>query len=63
LRRPAKTSADLEDFLAADALRSNPDVLPYLRLRMADIETRLTDTDPTGDPWLAQLREIAPEMP
>ena len=48
---------------AANTLRTHPDMLPYLRLRMADIETRLTDTDPTGDPWLAQLREIAPEMP
>lgn len=48
---------------SANTLRTHPDVLPYLRLRMADVETRLTDTDPTGDPWLAQLREIVPEMP
>ena len=48
---------------AADALRSNPDVLRYLRLRMADVETRLTDPDPSCIAWLPLLREIAPEMP
>jgi ActR/RegA family two-component response regulator len=36
-------------------------VLPYLRLRMADVETRLTDT--SGLSWVEQLRAIAPDMP
>ena len=44
-------------------IRSNPDMLPYLRLRMADVETRLTDTNPADIEWLPQLCEIAPEMP
>jgi hypothetical protein len=46
---------------AANTLRTHPDVLPYLRLRMADVETRLTDT--SGLAWMEQLREIAPDMP
>ena len=46
---------------AANILRTHPDVLPYLRLRMADVETRLTDTADFA--WLEQLREIAPDMP
>jgi hypothetical protein len=45
---------------AASTLRTHPDVLPYLRLRMADVETRLTDT--SGLTWMDQLREIAPNM-
>jgi hypothetical protein len=46
---------------AANTLRTHPDVLPYLRLRMADVETRITDT--SGLSWVEQLREIAPDMP
>jgi hypothetical protein len=48
---------------AAETLRTHPDVLPYLRLRMADVETRLTDTDPLRVAWMKELREIAPDMP
>jgi hypothetical protein len=32
-----------------------------MRLRMADVETRLTDTSTFA--WIEQLREIAPDMP
>jgi hypothetical protein len=46
---------------AANILRTHPDVLPYMRLRLADVETRLTDT--SGFSWMEQLREIAPDMP
>ena len=46
---------------AANTLRTHPDVLPYLRLRMSDVETRLTDTSDFA--WMEKLREIAPEMP
>ena len=46
---------------AANALRAHPEILPFLRLRMADVETRLTDT--ASFEWIDQLREIAPEMP
>jgi hypothetical protein len=46
---------------AANTLRTHPDMLPYLRLRMADVETRLTDT--SGLSWVEQLRAIAPDMP
>jgi hypothetical protein len=46
---------------AANTLQTHPDVLPYLRLRMADVETRLTDT--AGFPWEDRLRDIAPDMP
>jgi hypothetical protein len=53
--------SDQEITSAANTLRTHPDVLPYLRLRMADVETRLTDT--SGLSWMEQLREIAPDMP
>ena len=61
---PCSTNLNEQEIAsAANTLRTHPDVLPFLRLRMADVETRLTDTNPADIEWLPQLREIAPEMP
>lgn len=48
---------------AAKALRSNPNLLPLLRLRIADIETRLVDLTNNNRPILDKLRAIAAEKP
>ena len=48
---------------AAKALRSNPNVLPLLRLRIADIETRLVDLTNNNRDILDKLRAIATEKP
>jgi len=48
---------------AAKALRSNPNLLPLLRLRIADIETRLVDLTNNNRAILDKLRAIAAEKP
>ena len=48
---------------AAGALRSNPALLPLLRLRIADIDTRLGDLTGNNRPILEGLRAIAREKP
>jgi len=48
---------------AAKALRSNPDLLPLLRLRIADIETRIADQTNNNRPILDKLRANAAEKP
>jgi hypothetical protein len=50
---------------AADALRANPQLLPLLRLRVADIETRIADMTGNNRPLMNDLREIAgrPRLP
>lgn len=54
----AQTIAD-----AARALRSNPDILPFLRLRIADLETRLFDLTENNREIMENLRAIAREKP
>jgi hypothetical protein len=44
---------------AASALRANPSLVPMLRLRIADIETRLVDLTVNNRPILESLRAIA----
>lgn len=44
---------------SAEALRSNPDLVPLLRLRIADIETRLVDLTSNNRIILENLRAIA----
>jgi len=46
---------------AAKALRSNPNLLPYLRLRIADIETRIVDLTNNNRSIVDNLRAIAAE--
>ena len=48
---------------AAKALRSNPNLLPLLRLRIADIETRIVDLTNNNRAILDKLRAIATEKP
>ena len=48
---------------AAKALRSNPDFVPLLRLRVADIETRLTDLTTNNRSIMDNLSAIATEKP
>ncbi len=48
---------------AADDLRSAPNLLPLLRLRIADLETRLVDLTANNRPILDRLRAIAAEKP
>jgi hypothetical protein len=45
------------------ALRANPDLVPYLRLRIADIETRLVDMTGNNRDIVEHLRAIAREKP
>lgn len=48
---------------AAQALRANPDLVPTLRLRIADIETRLGDMLGNNEDIMKKLRAIAMEKP
>lgn len=48
---------------AAKALRSTPDLVPLLRLRVADIETRLEDLTINNRSIMDNLRAIATQKP
>jgi hypothetical protein len=48
---------------AARALRSNPNLLPALRLRIADIETRIVDLTNNNRSILDNLHAVATEKP
>jgi len=48
---------------AARALRSNPNLLPALRLRIADIETRIVDLTNNNRSILDNLHAVAMEKP
>ncbi len=48
---------------AANALRSSPNLVALLRLRIADIETRLVDLTSNNRTILEKLRAIATEKP
>ncbi len=48
---------------AAKALRSNPNLLPALRLRIADIETRIVDLTTNNRSILDNLHAVATEKP
>ncbi len=48
---------------SANALRSNRDLVPYLRLRIADIETRLADLTGNNRDIMENLRAIAQQTP
>lgn len=48
---------------AAGALRSNAMLVPLLRLRIADIETRLSDLTGNNRPIMESLRAIAEKTP
>jgi hypothetical protein len=48
---------------AAKTLRSNPELLALLRLRIADIETRIVDLTNNNRSILDNLRAIATDKP
>jgi len=48
---------------SAKALRGNPNMVPYLRLRIADLETRLVDLTGNSREIMENLRAIAQENP
>ena len=57
---PCQTGLDAATVKAtAVALRTNPQILPALRLRIADIETRLADMTGNNGRLMNDLREIA----
>lgn len=57
--KPGLSDADISK--AAAALRANPDLLPLLRLRIADIDTRLADLTGNNRLIMEGLRAIAKE--
>ena len=48
---------------SAKALRSNPDIVRFLRLRIADLETRMFDLTRNNQEIMDNLRAIAKEKP
>jgi hypothetical protein len=48
---------------SAKALRANPDLLPFLRLRIADLDTRLVDLTSNNRDIMENLRAIANGKP
>jgi hypothetical protein len=55
--------ADAAVSAAARLLREDPQVVPYLQLRIADLDTRLTDMTQNNRDILEGLREFAAEGP
>ena len=61
---PCRTGLDESTIRsAASSLRSNANMVPLLRLRIADIETRLTDLTGNNREIVEGLRAIAREKP
>ena len=61
---PCATGLSAQTIAASvKALRTNPDILPDLRLRIADIETRLFDMTSNNRDIVEHLRAIAKEKP
>jgi hypothetical protein len=61
---PCSTGLSAQDIAeSAKALRSNPNIVPFLRLRIADIETRLGDMTGNNRDIMEHLRAIAQEKP
>lgn len=61
---PCSTGLSAQDITkAVQALRTNSDIVPYLRLRIADLETRLFDLTGNNRDIMEHLRAIAQERP
>jgi hypothetical protein len=61
---PCSTSLSAQDIAeSAKALRANPNIVPYLRLRIADLESRLGDMTSNSRDIMEHLRAIAQEKP
>jgi hypothetical protein len=64
LDHPCRTDLSAQDIAAsARALRANPDIVRFLRLRIADLETRLFDMTRNNQEIMENLRAIAKEKP
>jgi hypothetical protein len=64
LEYPCRTGLSAQDIAAsASALRANPDILRFLRLRIADLETRMFDLTRNNRSVMESLRAIAAEKP
>ncbi len=61
---PCSTGLSAQDIAeSAKALRSNPNLVPYLRLRISDLESRLGDLTSNNRDIMENLRAIAQEQP
>jgi hypothetical protein len=61
---PCRTGLPAQEIAAsASALRANPDILRFLRLRIADLETRMFDLTRNNRRVMENLRVIAKENP
>lgn len=61
---PCRTGLSAQDIAtSAHALRSNPDIVRFLRLRIADLETRMFDLTRNNRSIMENLRAIAKETP
>ena len=61
---PCQTGLSAQDIaVSASALRANPDILRFLRLRIADLETRMFDLTRNNRSVMENLRAIAKEKP
>lgn len=61
---PCSTGLSEQDITqSAKALRTNPNIVPYLRLRIADLETRLVDMTGNNRDIMEHLRAIAAKKP
>jgi len=61
---PCSTALSASDIAeSAKALRANPNIVPFLRLRIADLETRLVDLTSNNRDIVENLRAIAQEKP
>jgi len=61
---PCSTGLSAQEIAdAARALRSNPNMVPYLRLRITDLETRLVDMTSNNRDIMEHLRAIAGQAP
>jgi hypothetical protein len=61
---PCQTGLSAQEIAAsASALRANPDILRFLRLRIADLETRMFDLTQNNRSVMENLRAIAKEKP
>jgi hypothetical protein len=59
---PCRTGMSVQDIAtSASALRANPEILRFLRLRIADLETRLFDLTRNNRSVMESLRAIATE--
>jgi len=61
---PCRTGLSAQEIAeSVKTLRSNPDIVPFLRLRIADLESRMVDLTGNNREIMQNLRAIAKEKP